>query len=138
MTQASALKPSLYTVPEGADAVPALRGGRCVCGHVFFPMQTYGCEKCGRTGEALQPVLLAGTGQLVASARVLMHARKDRQAPFTVVSVRLDEGPVLRTLLAQDSAAPLPSGLRMQATLVEVGRADTGEPIIDLRFAAAA
>jgi len=51
-----------------------------------------------------------------------------------VVSVRLDDGPVVRTLLAEDSEAVLPVGAAMHARLVEVGRAESGEPIVDLRF----
>ena len=114
-----------------------LRGGRCACGHVFFPMQRYGCEVCGRAGDALSPVELAGTGALVASARVLMHVRKDRSPPFTVASVRLDAGPVVRTLLDRDTAEPLPVGTRMRMQAVEVGRDEAGEPVVDLRFAPA-
>lgn len=131
-----ALKPTLYTVPsEDGSSVPQLRGGRCACGYVFFPMQTYGCEKCGRTGAALTPTLLEGKGTLVASARVLMHARKDREPPFVVVSVKLDAGPVVRTLLAEDTAEHLPVGLPVEACLVEVGKSDSGETLVDLRFA---
>lgn len=130
-----ALKPDLYTVAAGT-AAPQLRGGRCACGYVFFPMQTYGCERCGRTGEALMPALLDGTGTLVASARVLLHAGKSRVAPFVVVSVKLDAGPVVRTLLADDRETPLPIGTRLAARLAEVGQAEAGpEAAVDLRFA---
>ena len=131
-----ALKPHLYTVPDGGGAsVPQLRGGRCSCGYVFFPMQTYGCEVCGRAGDALQPALLRGQGALVASARVLLHANKDRTAPFVVVSVKLADGPVVRTLLVQDTTDRLAIGQPLQACLVEIGRDDAGDPIVDLRFA---
>ncbi|MFJ4293175.1 Zn-ribbon domain-containing OB-fold protein [Cupriavidus sp. NPDC089707] len=128
-----ALKPSLYTVPE--FGTPQLRGGRCACGHIFFPMQAYGCERCGQAGDALTPMLLAGRGRLVASARVQMHARKDREVPFTVLSVALDDGPVVRTLLGAGSEAPLVAGQPMFATLEEVPQADGGAQL-DLRFSA--
>ncbi len=124
------LKPELYTLP--AHGQPALRGGRCTCGHVFFPMQTYGCEACGATGEALAPALLSGRGRLVASARVMLHARKDREPPFTVVTVKLDDGPVLRTLLDCNPDAPLPVGQPLCATLTEV-TGPAGQAL-DLRF----
>jgi len=75
------------------------------------------------------------TDALVASARVLLHAAKDRTAPFVVVSIKLDDGPVVRSLLAQDRADRLPIGTRMQGLLAEVGRADDGETVADLRFA---
>lgn len=130
-----ALKPKLYDVPgPGAEGVPALKGGRCACGHAFFPMQRYGCERCGRSGDALRESLLAGRGALVASARVMLHVGKQRQAPFVVVSVKLDDGPVLRTMLAEDTDAVLPVGQRMETRLVEVGKSDAGEPLVDLCF----
>ena len=65
-------------IDTGTDAVPdrpALVGGRCVCGYVFFPMQTYGCEKCGRFGNDLKEVRLSGRGRLLAFAQVHLHAR---------------------------------------------------------------
>lgn len=130
-----ALKPSLYTVPSDARNPPQLLGGRCRCGHVFFPMQTYGCEKCGAAGDALQPAELPATGTLVASSRVLMHARKDREPPYVVVSVRLDDGPVVRTLLDEDTAELIAIGAPMHGRLMEVGRSDAGTPLVDLRFA---
>ena len=139
MTLAQALKPSLYTATAAAPGgLPALQGGRCRCGHVFFPFQTDGCERCGATGDALQPALLTASGRLVASARVLMHARKDRQPPFVVVAVQLDDGPVVRTLLDADTAATPPIGMPMRGRLVEVGRTEAGGPIVDLRFACVA
>jgi uncharacterized OB-fold protein len=130
-----ALKPDLYTVPEAPSSPPQLHGGRCRCGYVFFPMQTYGCEKCGAPGDALTPALLDGQGTLVASARVLLHAAKDRTPPFVVVSVKLDAGPVVRSLLEHDRADRLPIGTRMRGLVAGVGPADDGEPLVDLRFA---
>lgn len=135
-TTLNALKPALYMVPtRGAHEVPLLRGGRCVCGHRFFPMQRYGCERCGRNGDALEEALLTGHGTLVASARVKLHAGPERKAPFVIVSVKLDQGPVLRTLLAEDTEEILPIGQSMSACLVEIGKTDNGEPMVDLRFA---
>ncbi len=131
-----ALKPALYTVPaEGANDVPSLRGGRCICGHRFFPMQRHGCERCGRHGDAIEEALLAGHGTLVASARVKLHASTERRAPFVVVSVKLDQGPVVRTLLAEDTEELLPIGQSMSACMVRVGKTEDGESLVDLRFA---
>ena len=126
------LKPALYRAEgsPGTPAVPALIGGVCeACGHVFFPMQTYGCERCGAV--SLSPRLLAGTGRLVASARVHLHAGKGREAPFTVGTIALDDGPVVRTLLADDGG--LAPGARMTTTLVPVRDAEGAERL-DLRF----
>ncbi|HWF77690.1 MAG TPA: OB-fold domain-containing protein [Caulobacteraceae bacterium] len=127
------LKPALYRA-EGTDAVPAhpaLLGGACACGYLFFPLQRYGCEKCG--GLEIEPRALSGAGSLLASARVHLHAGKGREAPFTVGSVRLDDGPIVRTLIVE-SAGPLQAGRRMVTTLEAVADAD-GAPRLDLRFA---
>jgi len=127
------LKPALYRA-EGADAVPehpALLGGACACGYVFFPLQRYGCEKCG--GLDIEPRALSGAGALLASARVHLHAGKGREAPFTVGSVRLDDGPIVRTLIVE-AAGPLEVGRRMVTTLEAVADAE-GAPRLDLRFA---
>ena len=61
-------RPGAAAAPGG---LPALPGGRCRCGQGFFPFQPDGCERCGATGDALQPALLTASGRLVASARVL-------------------------------------------------------------------
>lgn len=129
-------KPLLYTASPGGAAPPRLKGGACRrCGYVFHPQQSHGCERCGSTGDALQPQLLEGTGELVASVRVLIHADAERAPPFVVVSVKLDAGPVVRTLLAQDSTQNLAVGTRMQACLVEVARSAGGDAALgELRF----
>ncbi len=127
------LKPGLYRA-EGSAArpgQPALLGGVCACGHVFFPLQAYGCERCG--GVDLQPRVLSGAGRLLASARVHLHPGKGREAPFTVGSIRLDDGPIVRTLIEGDLGALHP-GLAMVTTLVPVADAE-GAPRLDLRFA---
>ncbi|MDP1840304.1 MAG: OB-fold domain-containing protein [Reyranella sp.] len=117
------LKPTLYT-PAGA-----LLGGRCTCGHVFFPMQTHGCEVCGRYGADLQPMTLSGRGKLLSATIVHLHADKARATPFTIGKIALAEGPVVRTLLL-DRDREIAPGTPMAARLVPIG--ETG---LDLRFA---
>jgi uncharacterized OB-fold protein len=123
------LKPELYEQRE--DGPPALLGGRCECGYVFFPMQTFGCEQCGRRGAALQPMSLRGRGRLRAAATVHVHADEKRPAPFVIGTIALDDGPVIRTLLLDappDEQAP---GKQVEAVLVPV----EGTPdVLDLRF----
>src|SRR5579863_5694815 len=111
------LKPALYRADGTAEAPehPALLGAVCeICGYVFFPLQRYGCEKCG--GADIASRALSGAGRLLASARVHLHAGKGREAPFTVGSVALDDGPIVRTLIVDDSEALAP-GRRMATTL---------------------
>src|ERR1700731_482933 len=126
------LKPDLFR-REGSDADPedpALLGGACSCGYVFFPMQAYGCERCGRA--QLSPRALSGRGKLLASARVHMHAGKHRQAPFTVGGIALGGGPIVRPLIVDD-ARPFRPGDAMVSTLSPVADPD-GATKLDLRF----
>jgi uncharacterized OB-fold protein len=66
-----------------------------------------------------------------------MHAGDSRKAPFAVAAVKLDAGPVVRTLFADDIKESLPTGTRVQACLVEVAQSDSGVPIGELRFTCA-
>jgi uncharacterized protein len=132
MSGTRCLKPLYAAGQDGSDDV-ILHGGGCECGFVFFPMQTYGCEVCGRHGASLQPRSLKGRGVLIASALVRIHADKTRPTPFTIVEVALDDGPTVRTLLAEGTAEPAP-GAPMRAVLVPVGPSETGEDLVDLRF----
>jgi hypothetical protein len=120
---AALLKPTLYT------ASGTLLGGRCTCGHVFFPMQTHGCEVCGRHGIDLQPMTLRGRGTLLSSTVVHIHADKARATPFTIGKVLLADGPVVRTLLV-DPDKEIAPGTTMVTAL-----AQTGDGTLDLRFA---
>jgi hypothetical protein len=126
------LKPELY---DGGQP-PSLRGGVCTCGYVFFPLQNYGCERCGRFGEDLRPKDLAGRGRLIASATVHLHS-PDRPTPFVVGSIALDDGPVVRTLLT-DTPPNLAPGARMETVLVAIDPGEDGAPRVDLRFMPAA
>jgi uncharacterized OB-fold protein len=123
-------KPALYSQSESGEI--ALLGGRCGCGYVFFPMQQFGCERCGRS-NSLQPFALRGSGTLIASATVHFHADKRRTAPFVVGTIALDDGPVVRTLL---TVAPPKhtDAVRVTATLSSVKVGDDGSEALDLRF----
>ena len=129
------LKPLYAAAGTGPDRV-VLQGGACACGHVFFPMQTYGCERCGRDGAALEPRSLEAGGKLIASAMVHLHADKSRPTPFTVVEVRLDAGPTVRSLLGERAEDP-ELGAQMHAVLEAVGTDAGGEEVFDLRFVSA-
>lgn len=131
------LKPALYAADDAdPQRLPRLLGGRCHCGYVFFPMQTFGCERCGKDGAALKPVSLRGSGTLLTAAVVHMHADKRRPTPFAIGTIALDDGPVIRTLLADIQLVDAPRA-RVEAELVPVTRED-GAQALDLRFRRAA
>lgn len=122
MNSPALLKPTLYSKnTDDAFDPPFLLGRACSCGHVFFPPQDFGCEKCGNTGMAIKPLRLEGTGHLLSWATVHMHARDYPKAPFVVGKVALDGGPVIRALLRVGSEAGLRAQTRVNAVLVPVG-----------------
>ena len=129
----SLLKPALYSANESTAAQPPmLLGGRCACGYLFFPMQRFGCERCGKNGGALTPASLRGSGKLITATVVHMHADKRRTVPFAVGTIALDDGPVIRALLSDISVAEhLQSAV--VAELIVVTNEDGTQPR-DLRF----
>jgi uncharacterized OB-fold protein len=121
---------------QGTEAVPdhpALIGGRCRCGHLFFPMQRLGCEKCGRPGAELAETVLSGSGRLRAHAQVHLHARPAPKVPFTVLEIALDDGPLIRVLLDRPTGAGLQNGERMVAIIVRELRGDSEIDVLRFR-----
>jgi uncharacterized protein len=123
------LKPMLYA---GSASGPVLLGAQCRCGYVFFPLQTFGCEKCGAQGDAIASKTLQAVGTLVTAAHVHMHADKRRTAPFAIGTIKLDDGPVIRTMLSNTQMAG-ELGIRVQGEWVQV-TSDEGRAAMDLRF----
>ncbi len=129
------LNPGVYDteVARYDQAIAELRGGRCACGYTYFPMQAYGCEKCGATESSLTEKRLSGRGTLVASADVHLHFGGGPKAPFVVGTIELDDGPTVRALLAEEKAG-LTIGDPMEAILTSVGENEEGDENFDLRF----
>jgi len=134
MPKRKAVHPELYA--PGPDDNPELNGGKCrACGYVFFPPQRYGCESCGAPPEQLEAVKLAGRGILYSYATVNLYQGKDIEAPFTVGVVVLDDGPAVRSVLANSAEAGLAIGDRMKSVMVTTGANQEGDEMVELRFA---
>jgi uncharacterized OB-fold protein len=119
------LKPTLYSIapaPDGGTAI-VLQGRECRCGHVFFPPQDFGCERCGRTGTDVVPRPLPARAKLLSWATVHIHPRSYPRSPFVVGKIQLESGPVFRALVRVASEAGLRAGLALKAALVPVGDA---------------
>jgi uncharacterized OB-fold protein len=114
---------SLFQI-AGTSALPgrpALCGGRCTaCGFTFFPMQTFGCERCGDVAS-LSPTLLSGRGQLVNAVKVHLHTGPGRVAPFWVGSIVTDDGAFVRAVLDPGGRERLSAGDIVVSRLVESG-----------------
>ena len=130
----SDMDPNTMFTPEGTDAVPsapAIVGVACnSCGAVAFPFQPFGCEKCG-SSDVLQS-RFDGTGRVLTTARVHLHADPNRPAPFTIAAVLLDNGVFVRGVVAEESAASIRIGDMVVTQLVPEIRPNRGED--DIRF----
>jgi uncharacterized OB-fold protein len=126
-------KPALFQ-REGTAQAPnnhALLGGECSdCGYVFFPMRTYGCERCG--GINLAARALTGRGRVLTRATVHEHHGPGRTAPFTVAAVLTEDGPMVRAVLDPATENEIEIGSMVVTTLVPETRPDRGE--FDLRL----
>lgn len=114
-----------------ADGPPELVGGVCGgCNAVFFPYQDFGCEHCGRYGADLTVRRLSTRGTVEAATVVHLHADPQRTAPFTVLEVRLDDGPVVRAVGVDGIVTA--SGGRVEAVILPVAEGE--DELLGLRF----
>jgi uncharacterized OB-fold protein len=105
------------------DGVPRLRGTRCrKCGHRWFPASSFGCERCGGFGEDLELFAMGGGGRLLSSARIA-----DGEDGFMLGSIELDDGPVVRGILEDATAAA--AGDRLEAFVTT----DAGKDVVRFR-----
>ena len=120
---------------ENADGVITLAGMACArCGHLAFPAQHYGCEKCGATGDDLKSKALGARGPLLAFATVNLHYGKDIDAPYIVGSIELEDGPTIRCTLVEDNEGALEHGAVMKGQIVLNSKVDPDNPRSELRF----
>ena len=114
---------------------PSLRATRCEeCGRVAFPPLAIGCDVCGALESQLTPIEIAAAGVVHASATVHRHFGEP-STPFTIVEVRLDDGPIARGM-----GAPGPDGFsvgqRVAATWQVERVDDDGNDVVEPVFAA--
>lgn len=121
------LRPECYDLDESSR--PVLTAVRCGCGHIAFPFQTFGCERCGAFA-GFEKVGLPALGTIAACAVVPMRSADGPGTPFAVAAVRLSSGLVIRALLAELDAQP---GDTVEGVMVGVS-AERPEPTVDLRF----
>lgn len=123
-------QPDLYGANTDA---PILIGSRCgACGRVSFPRLSIGCDSCGAPEDRLERSELTATGVVHSVATVHLHQGKP-EAPFSVAEIRLDDGPLIRGMVAPEA-----SGLRVgdrvsgawQVILVD----DQGNEVVEPAF----
>ena len=125
----TAAREGLYD-PE--PEIPALLGSRCAeCGTNFFPALAIGCECCGAAD--LKPIRLQSAGTVQATATVHLHRGKDIAAPFTVAEILLDDGPLVRALLAEVTDDDV-IGARVAGEWIKTGQDEPGTDRVEPRF----
>ncbi|MCE0765045.1 hypothetical protein LWC35_19390 [Pseudonocardia kujensis] len=91
-----------------------LRGIHCErCGHVATPVQHFGCESCGAHGADVADRPLTGEGTVLGAVTV----HRPGGETVRIGSVHLQEGPMVRALLAADVVAED----RVRATETDAG-----------------
>lgn len=125
-------EPQLYSVDS--SGTPVLTAVRDSTGHVSYPAQPYGSERTGEHGAALQTIALSGLGTVQATAVVHMHHGADITAPFTVASIALDEGPLVRGVLTSPNGVGVGSRVRA-VTVARFQNPENDNTTVELRFA---
>lgn len=117
---------------------PSLRAQKCgACGFIRFPPNPYGCEQCGATDGAVTDCRLRGEGKLRAFATTYHASRKDQEVPYTVASIELVDGPVIRVMMAEPTDAELAVGVSVRSILNSAAK-DGASDGDQLRFTLAA
>lgn len=130
----TAAQPGLYDV---SSDTPILCGAKCShCGRVYFPPLGIGCEICGAAGDQLLPTPLRAAGVAFAVAEVSLSPGRTR-APFTVVEVALDEGPLIRSIVHPQSPT-VGIGDRVIARWSVLERDADGRDVVEPAFEIAA
>ncbi|MCF8608929.1 OB-fold domain-containing protein [Gordonia sp. HY285] len=127
MTRKSA-EPQLYSVDD--DGTPTLTGTRDSTGYISFPQQTAGSLLNGDHGAHLSAVPLSGRGEIHATATVRFHPNPDIDVPFTVASIVLEEGPMVRGILDVADSGQVDDLVVATTAVVRLG----GEDLNELRF----
>jgi uncharacterized OB-fold protein len=129
---AELVHPDLYAAR--GDTVNLLGMSCQRCGHVAFPRQSNGCEKCGATDPDLSDEELVCRGTLVSYATVHMHQAKTIAAPFVIGEVKLDRGPTVRATMVEATDADLRIGARVVGTLFPAPTSGEAPARLELRF----
>jgi uncharacterized OB-fold protein len=99
-----------------------LTATRCPrCGLLAVPPEPFGCERCGTPAVELVPATVSSAGTVIGHAVVHEHGQPEPPTPFVVVEVRLDDGPVVRSLLRGAGPGDVDVGDRVEGA-TQAGR----------------
>ncbi len=125
----------LFQIPDSDDHAPSLKGCLCKgCGFIIFPPQAYGCERCGKGSEHLEPMELKGNGRLKSFAAIHNQYLQPGKTPAVLGEVILDDGPVIQTMIVCKNESELTVGSRVRTILLENKPNKDGNIIMDCHF----
>ncbi|MFQ6137067.1 MAG: Zn-ribbon domain-containing OB-fold protein [Candidatus Hydrothermarchaeales archaeon] len=90
------------------------------CGGVYFPPKRI-CPKCRRLGK-LGKKKLSGVGEVLTYT--VIHAAPegfDKQVPYVMAIVKLDEGPMLTTQIVDCDVDEVEIGMRVESAFRKIG-----------------
>ena len=91
----------------------SLIGSKCLnCNTIYFPPRQF-CQKCRRRGK-LEEITLSGLGEIL-SFTIIKSAPKgfEKQAPYTIGIIKLDEGPTLSAQIVNSSCVEIGKKVKM-------------------------
>jgi uncharacterized OB-fold protein len=121
------VQPGLY---DADTDVPILNASRCAtCGRASFPPLSIGCDICGASEMRLEAIHLPVVGEVRSFATV--HVRHGQPIePFTVAEIALDDGPLIRAVVARGSRE-LTIGDHVNAAWTDVKTDDAGNILVE-------
>ena len=126
--------PDSLHVPKSEGDNFYLLGAKCsICNYICFPPKLV-CVKCLRN-DSMKQIKLSPFGTLETFA-VMQIAPPGFTAPYIIGHVRLDDGPLVFTLLTQcevrDDALEI--GEKMELVIKKIGEDENGNNIVGWEF----
>jgi uncharacterized OB-fold protein len=128
------IKEGLFYIPRSPKEKPYLIGSRCrICGYTSFPKNAV-CVRC-RRDDTMEEIKLGPYGSLETYA-VMRVGPPDFPPPYVIGYVKMEEGPVVFTLLTgcepEDDALEL--GQDMELVIEKVREDGAGNNLIGWKF----
>ncbi len=130
---AVAVRGTSFTIPSDPSERPQMRGCVCpACGARFAGRRAI-CPGCGRRG--LDECLLSPTGTVWTFT--VVHQKPPGailEPPYAIAQVKLDDGPVVMSVITGAPPSDMRVGLPVAMTLYDTGRVDDGARVVAYAF----
>jgi len=130
---AIAIRGAAFTIPASASERPQLRGTVCPACGARFPGRRAICLACGRRG--LDDCLLSPFGSIWTFT--IVHQKPPGaivEPPYAIAQVKLDDGPVVLSVVTGVPLAEVRVGLPVEMALYDTGREEEGSRVYAFAF----